>query len=108
MHELAITQGVVDTVAERIDGAVSGVRLEIGPLSGILPDAVRFCFDLVCAGTPLDGAWLEIVEPSARARCARCGIEFEPRDVVVLCPCGSSEVTVLAGQELRITAVEVA
>lgn len=107
MHELSITQSVVDTVVERIDGRVTGVRLEIGPLSGVLPDAVRFCFDLVCEGTTLDGAWLEIVEPQALAECQTCRTQFRPDDVVVVCPCGSPDVTVLAGRELKITAVEV-
>jgi len=107
MHELSITQGVVDTITERIEGRVTGVRLEIGRLSGILPDSVRFCFDLVCAGTALDGAWLDIVEPTARARCRACDREFEPEDLVVLCACGSPDVTLLTGRELRITAVEV-
>lgn len=107
MHELSVTQGVVDTITERIDGKVTGVRLEIGRLSGVLPDAVRFCFDLVCSGTTLEGAWLDILEPRALARCHTCEAEFEPEDVVVICPCGSVDVTVLAGRELRITAVEV-
>lgn len=108
MHELAITQGVVDTVVERIDRPVTGVRLEIGRLSGVLPDSVRFCFELVCAGTPLEGAWLEIVEPTGRARCNACDLEFEPEDLMVMCPCGSLDVTLLAGRELKIIAVEVA
>ena len=108
MHELSITQSVVDTVVERVECKVTGVRLEIGRISGILPDAVRFCFDLVCAGTPLEGAWLEIVEPEAKARCRVCAEEFAPASAVVLCPCGSADVDVLAGRELRITAVEVA
>lgn len=108
MHELSVTQSVVDTIVERIDGRVTGVRLEVGKISGILPDAVRFCFDLVCAGTRLEGAWLEILEPTGRARCHVCGQEFSPDGAVVLCPCGSPEVDVLAGRELKITAVEVA
>lgn len=108
MHELAITQGVVDTIVARLSGRVTGVRLEIGRLSGVLPDSVRFCFDLVCDGTPLEGAWLEIVEPTARARCQTCGVQFEPDGLLAACPCGSVDVTVLAGRELRITAVEVA
>ena len=65
MHELAITQSVVDTIAERTSGArVTIVRLDIGKLSGVVPDAVAFCFDLVANGTPLDGAKLEIFEPA--------------------------------------------
>jgi hydrogenase nickel incorporation protein HypA/HybF len=108
MHELSITQSVVETVAERIDGRVTGVRLEIGRMSGVLPDSVRFCFDLVCEGTSLQGAWLEIVEPRALVECHTCGDRSEPDDVLAICPCGSPDVTVLAGRELRITGVEVA
>jgi hydrogenase nickel incorporation protein HypA/HybF len=108
MHELAITQSVVDMIRERIAAPVTGVRLAIGPLSGIVPDAVRFCFDLVCAGTPLDGAWLDIVEPTAQAHCRACGTEFEPDGLIPLCPCGSPDAEILAGQDLRIVAVEVA
>jgi hydrogenase nickel incorporation protein HypA/HybF len=108
MHELSITQSVVDTVTERMDGAtVTGVRLEIGKLSGVMPEQVRFCFDLVCSGTPLDGAWLDIVEPPGRALCRACAGEFQPDSPVTLCPCGSADVSVLGGHELRITAVEV-
>lgn len=108
MHELSITQSVVDTVVERIDGHVTGVRLEIGRISGILPDAVRFCFELVCAGTRLEGAWLEIIEPEGRARCRACEEDFSSQGAIVLCPCGSADVDVLAGRELRIVGVEVA
>lgn len=108
MHELAITQSVVDMISERIDDKVTGVRLEIGPLSGVVPDAVRFCFDLACTGTRLEGAWLDIVEPPAVARCRNCGAEFEPDGMILLCPCGSADVAVLSGRELRVKAVEVA
>lgn len=108
MHELAITQSVVDMIGERIEDKVTGVRLEIGPLSGVLPDAVRFCFDLACTGTRLEGAWLDIVEPPAVVSCRSCGTEFEPDGMILLCPCGSADVTVLSGRELRVKAVEVA
>ena len=50
------------------DAPVRRVRLEIGRLSGVVPDAVRFCFDLVAAGTTLEGAVLEIDEPGGRVR----------------------------------------
>jgi hydrogenase nickel incorporation protein HypA/HybF len=109
MHELAITEGVVAAVAERLPGAkVTAVRLEIGALTGVVADSVRFCFDLVTEGTNLAGARLEISQPNARCACADCGREFAPDGPVLLCPCGSAAVSVLAGQELRITAVEVA
>jgi hydrogenase nickel incorporation protein HypA/HybF len=109
MHELSITQSVVDAVVEHFDGArIRGVRLEIGRLSGVLPDAVRFCFDLAAAGTALEGARLEIDEPAGRVRCRECTRECELEDAIPLCRCGSARVEVLSGADLRIVSVEVA
>jgi hydrogenase nickel incorporation protein HypA/HybF len=109
VHELAITEGVVDAVTQRLPGArVTCVRLEIGALSGVVADSVRFCFDLVTAGTDLEGATLEITIPPARCRCRVCAAEFEPDGQLPLCACGSPEVAVLAGTDLKITSVQVA
>jgi hydrogenase nickel incorporation protein HypA/HybF len=108
MHELSITQSVIDAVVEKMDGAtVKSVRLEIGKLSGVVPDSVRFCFDVICAGTLLEGARLDIDETPGRARCRDCDGEFPLNDMIMLCPCGSANVQVLAGQQLRIKSVEV-
>jgi hydrogenase nickel incorporation protein HypA/HybF len=109
MHELAITEGLVDAVTTRLPGRrVTCVNLEIGALSGVVADALLFCFDLVTAGTNLEGARLEIAQPSAVCQCHACGGHFEPDSPFVICPCGSADVTVLAGQDLRITSVQVA
>ncbi|MEV8148794.1 hydrogenase maturation nickel metallochaperone HypA [Arthrobacter sp. NPDC080073] len=109
MHELSITQSLVDAVLERTgERPVTGVNLIIGPLSGVLPDAIRFCFDIVSAGTSLAGAQLKIDEPQGLARCRSCGTEFELKDLILLCPCGSAEVEILSGRELVLMSVEVA
>ena len=109
MHELAITESVVQAVTERLPNAkIICVRLEIGSLSGVVADSVRFCFDLVTDGTNLAGARLEISEPAALCQCRDCGTEFEPEGPIALCGCGSADVAILAGSELRITSVEVA
>jgi|SRR5580658_8331149 hydrogenase nickel incorporation protein HypA/HybF len=109
MHELAITESVVDAVTERLPQArIIGVRLEIGALSGVVADSVRFCFDLVTEGTNLEGASLEIVESPASCQCRGCGAEFSPNQMIALCPCGSADVAVLSGAELRIISVQVA
>jgi hydrogenase nickel incorporation protein HypA/HybF len=109
VHELAITEGLVDAVTERLPGArVTCVRLEIGALSGVVADSVRFCFDLVTEGTDLEGAALEIAQPPALCHCRVCSRDFEPDGPIALCPCGSAEVTVLAGHDLKITSVQVA
>jgi hydrogenase nickel incorporation protein HypA/HybF len=108
MHELSLTQAVVDTVAERFGATrVVAVSLEIGKLSGVVVDSIRFCFDLVAEGTTLTGARLEIVEPSGRARCHSCSHTFDVDDPIVLCPsCDGANVEVLSGRELRILSVE--
>jgi hydrogenase nickel incorporation protein HypA/HybF len=108
MHELAITQSIVDQVAERMAGRrVMSVTLEIGTLSGVVADSVRFCFDLVTVGTVLEGASLHIREPEGRARCERCDIEFGVPDLVLLCSCGSADVRIVSGDELLIKSVGV-
>jgi hydrogenase nickel incorporation protein HypA/HybF len=108
MHELAITQSVVDAVADRVrDGRVTVVRLEIGTLAGVLADSVSFCFDLVTEGTNLAGAELRITQPKGRSRCRACAAEFEHDDPIALCGCGSADLDVLSGRELRIVSVEV-
>jgi hydrogenase nickel incorporation protein HypA/HybF len=109
MHELAITQGVVDAVTERTGGApVASVRVRVGRLAGVVPDAMRFCFELVTAGTPLEGAALEIDQPEGRGRCRTCGKDFALADLVLLCRCGSADVEVLAGRELAVASVMIA
>jgi hydrogenase nickel incorporation protein HypA/HybF len=108
LHELAITQGIVETISQRCDGArVIRVRLSIGKLSGVVPDSVRFCFDLVADGTPVAGARLDIEEPEGWARCRSCSQERRIDDLVLLCPCGSADLDVLRGESLAIRSVEV-
>jgi hydrogenase nickel incorporation protein HypA/HybF len=109
MHELAITQSMVDAIVDRLGPTrVTAVHVRIGRVSGVVPDAVRFCFDLVAEGTPVEGARLEITEPEGRARCRGCAAEFGVDDLLLLCACGSADVELLAGGELAISAVEVA
>jgi hydrogenase nickel incorporation protein HypA/HybF len=63
MHELAIVQGIVETVTERSGGIrILRVVVEIGRRTAVLPDALRFCFDLAAEGTAAEGAQLEILE----------------------------------------------
>ena len=109
MHELAIAESVIDTVTQRLPGArITRVHLEVGALSGVVADSIRFCFDLATEGTGLEGAALEITEPPAQCRCRSCGTEFQPDSPIVLCPCGSADVAVLGGEELKILSVQVA
>ena len=108
MHELAIAESVVSTVLERTGGRVRVVRLRVGRLSGVVPDALTFCFELAATGTALEGARLEIAEQAGRAHCRACDSDFAMRDEFLLCDCGSADVELLSGRELQVTSVEVA
>jgi hydrogenase nickel incorporation protein HypA/HybF len=77
MHELSITRNLVAIVAEAAAGRrVRRVTLAIGRLSGVMSEAVAFCFDVVAAGTPLAGAVLAIETIDGQARCRECAGEY--------------------------------
>jgi hydrogenase nickel incorporation protein HypA/HybF len=108
MHELGITQEIVAVALERAGGArVRRVVVEIGKLSAVLPAAVRFCFELCCEGSALEGAELEIIETPGLARCRECGAEIVLERPFGRCGCGASSLEWLAGEELRIRELEV-
>jgi hydrogenase nickel incorporation protein HypA/HybF len=108
MHELGITQEILAIVSEHAHGGrVRRVVLEIGKLSAILPDSVRFCFELCSEGTAAEGAELEIIETPGSARCRDCGATVSLDRPLGTCSCGSSDLDWLSGEELRIKEMEV-
>jgi hydrogenase nickel incorporation protein HypA/HybF len=108
MHELALTQAILAQVTARCGEArIARVIVSIGKLSGVMPDAVRFCFPLVAEATTAANATLEVLEPDGRARCRACGREVTMESLLSRCACGGTDLDWLAGQELAIVAVEV-
>ena len=108
MHELALAMEVVDIVTERAKGArVKRVVLEVGVLVAVLPDALRFCFEIASSETEAAGAELDIVERKALARCRVCGERSEQTDLLALCRCGGSDFDWLSGSELKVAEMEV-
>jgi hydrogenase nickel incorporation protein HypA/HybF len=109
VHELSLTREIISIVTEHSKGAkVTRVVLEIGKLTAVLPDAVRFCFDLCSAGTSAEGAQLEILETPGRGRCRQCGAELALGQPFAICSCGSADLDWLSGDELRVKEMEVA
>jgi hydrogenase nickel incorporation protein HypA/HybF len=107
MHELSVTQNIVAIVGEAAKGRrVTRVTLEIGKLSGVMADAVAFCFDVVAQGTVIEGARLEIYEIEGLARCQTCGLEFEAETLFTPCPCGSIRSKPIRGEELIVKSME--
>jgi hydrogenase nickel incorporation protein HypA/HybF len=108
VHELGITRNIVSICGERAGGRrVSRVKLEIGQLSAVVPEAIRFCFDVVSQGSPVEGARLEIVEIAGLGRCRRCRLSVELTSHSYRCQaCQSLDVELIAGDELSIKEME--
>jgi hydrogenase nickel incorporation protein HypA/HybF len=107
MHELSITRNIVAIVSDCAQGRkVRRVTLEVGKLSGVMTDAIAFCFDVVTQGTVLEGATLGITEVEGRARCAVCGAEFDMPTLYAACACGARRLHRLRGEELKIKTME--
>ena len=107
MHELGITRNIVAIVAEHAAGRkVSRVALDIGQLSGVMSDAIRFCFDVVATGTCLDGAELQIFDIEGKGRCRACRAEFATPQLYTPCACGSRDIDRLSGEDLKVREFE--
>jgi hydrogenase nickel incorporation protein HypA/HybF len=107
MHELGITQNIVAIASEYANGMpINRVTLEIGRLTAVMPDAIRFCFDVCCQGTLLEGATLEIIEKPGLARCKQCGLEIALDLPFGICDCGCQDLQIIQGEELTIKELE--
>ncbi|MEU5806405.1 hydrogenase maturation nickel metallochaperone HypA [Streptomyces sp. NPDC047718] len=112
MHEMSIAMAVVGQVEEAAEAAgataVTSVRLQVGELAGVVPDALAFCFELACAGTLLEGAALETEPVPARARCRSCTADWAtgmpPRLICPRCDLATG-VELRTGRELQILSV---
>lgn len=87
---------------------VHRVRLRIGRLAGVEAEALPLAFEVACAGTPAEGAALEVEDVAVRCRCPSCDEDFVPAGMVFACPgCGALSSDVRAGRELELAQVEV-
>lgn len=77
LHELAIAESVIAAIQRRSSALrgrrVREVRIEIGRLSSVVPQAMELCFGAVARGTLVEGARLVILDVPGEGRCRRCG-----------------------------------
>jgi hydrogenase nickel incorporation protein HypA/HybF len=108
MHELSIADAVVALACANANGArVAKVELKVGRLRQVVPSALEFAWEIVCEGTPAEGAELEVEHVAIRITCRTCGAEHELDDFPLACAsCGSVDADVVAGDELLVESIE--
>ncbi len=112
MHEMSLCEGVLKILEQ--NACTQGYRrvktvwLEIGVLSCVEPEAMRFSFDLVMDGSLAEGATLEIVRMPGEAWCMQCARTVKVNQRYDACPdCGGYQLQVTTGDEMRIKELEV-
>jgi hydrogenase nickel incorporation protein HypA/HybF len=114
MHEMGIALQIVEIATASIppdagDVRVERVHLKIGKLAAVVPESLRFCFDVAIKDTALDGAQLVIEELPVVARCKDCGQQWTINEPAFKCEnCDSGSLEILSGRELDIESIEIA
>lgn len=112
MHEMALAEAVLKiveaTARDQSCNKVTMVRLDIGVLSHVEPDALRFCFDAVMQGSIAECARLEIERAPGRGWCHDCAGEVPVAALGAACPeCGGYKLQVTGGSDMRVRDMEV-
>jgi hydrogenase nickel incorporation protein HypA/HybF len=113
MHELSVALSILDLVGEeteRHDGKIIAVHVKLGPLAGVVKEALVSAYELAREGTPFAAVELAIEDVPLVAHCPACAVDCPLASVMELrCPvCGSSTPTIVSGRELEVSALELA
>jgi hydrogenase nickel incorporation protein HypA/HybF len=112
VHELSITERMFKIVLDHAQQAgaskVKGINLNIGSMTGVVGDSIRFYMEIISKGTIAEGADLNINEMLATAKCRQCARDFKAGEDNWTCPhCGSINIEITGGKELFVDSIEV-
>ncbi|MFT3890992.1 MAG: hydrogenase maturation nickel metallochaperone HypA [Anaerolineales bacterium] len=112
MHELAVTQSILDISLRHANEAgakrVIDINLVVGQFSSIVDDSVQFYWDIIAKETIAQGATLHFNRIPGEMTCSACGHIFRPSDETFACPsCSSSQVRITKGEEFRVDSIDV-
>lgn len=112
MHELAVTQSILDLAVDygQRSGAkqITDLNLVIGRLSSIVDDSVQFYWDIISKGTLCEGSTLHFERIPAVIECLDCSNQYELEAELIPCPqCGSNRVKFVSGKEFRLESIEI-
>jgi hydrogenase nickel incorporation protein HypA/HybF len=112
MHELSIAESLLVIVQEEIVRRslenVLRIKVKVGKLTAVQPEALSFCFACITEDTPLKGVALDIEVLAIKGYCEACKACFELEDPVMICPkCQGWHIRLEGGRELYIDAIEI-
>ena len=113
MHEMGIVQSMLDIIEEQAEShnvkKVVRINLEFGVLTAVMPDAIRFAFEVLSKDGIAEGAELEITMIPIKAYCLDCGKSHVMDDYQPFCPsCDSAALQIVEGRaEMRVASMEV-
>ena len=114
MHEMGIAMRIVEIATSAIppdieEARIERVNLKVGRLTAVVPESLRFCFNIASSDTPLAGASLEMEETPIVVECGKCGAETTIEQPPFACSeCGGGNVTIISGRELNVLSIEMA
>ena len=114
MHEMGIALQIVEIATASLppdlgEARVAAVNLKIGKLAAVVPESLRFCFEIAAKDTPLQGARLSIEELPGVAKCNGCGTQWTISGLSFRCKkCQSGSIEIISGRELDIQSIEIA
>lgn len=108
MHELGLCSSILAAVEARADGRpVSRVKVRVGRLHHVHPEAFGQSFAIAAYGTVAEEATAELEIPPLRACCGSCGAAWEAAEIPLACPaCGGVGIDIRGGDELTLESIE--
>lgn len=111
MHEMGIAKSLLEIIKREMKRSkarkLKKVRVKIGELTAVEPEALRFCFEASIKDTDLDGAILEIEDVPLSGECVDCRTKFRFQGFASLCPaCGGRKIEKITGTELDLVSIE--
>ena len=112
MHELSIAEAIINSTLDELNknggGKVEEVGLRIGALSGVMPEALEFAYEIAVRDTALDGSRISMELVSATGICSDCGEPCSFELTPFMCPaCGSFQIDLKGGYELDISYIKI-
>lgn len=108
MHELGLCEAIVGAIEKRAgERPVARVRVRVGRLHHVHPEAFEQSFAVAAMGSVAHEAEADLVLLPVRANCGGCKREFETEELILACPhCGGVDVEVIGGDELMLESIE--